>query len=368
MSRVTKDRNVDPARLTGLLSAILQQAGCEAEEAFVVADHLVEASLRGHHSHGVIRVERYCAWLASGTILPNRELRVIADAGTMLHLDGQSGMGQRLARDATAMGIERARAQGSALVALRRAGHVGRLGAYAEQAADAGLVSVHFVNVAGSSLVAPFGAAQRGIGTNPVAIGVPNPEGDDFVLDFATSMVAEGKALVAARGGKPLPDDALIDGAGRRTSDPRVLYGDSIETDVPNPRDGPGALRTMGQHKGSGLALACELLAGALTGNGTNASGDGPFGNGLLSILIDPARLDDGGGFGQEVSDYIRFVQTAAPEEGVDRVLIPGDPERERRRAGLADGLLVPAAVLDGIVALAKRLGIEPDRLERAAS
>ena len=259
------------------------------------------------------------------------------------------------------MGIAKARAGGLALVALRRAGHIGRVGAYAEQACAEGLVSLHLVNVAGAEIVAPFGARGRATSTNPVTIGVPNGGGDDFVLDFATSMVAEGKALVASRGGAPLPPDALVDGAGRTTGDPRALYGETLDADVPDPMAGPGALRAMGEHKGSGLALACELLAGALTGGGTNGPGERTFGNGMLSIFVDPARLDDGGGFAREVRAYVDHVRGLAPAEGHEAVLIPGDRERRMRAERLRDGLPLPARVLGGILAVARELSVEVD-------
>ncbi|GMG85158.1 malate/lactate/ureidoglycolate dehydrogenase [Paralimibaculum aggregatum] len=352
------ERLLHPGRLADLLTAILEADGCETREARIVGDHLVDASLRGHDSHGVIRIMRYHQWLRSGRVKANRELRMISDSGAMLHLDGQDGMGQRLSVEATALGIERAQRHGLALVALRRAGHVGRIGAYAEQACAAGLVSIHFVNVAGSRLVAPFGSAGRAISTAPVAIGVPHGDGDDFVLDFATSYVAEGKALVAGTGGKPLPADALITGEGERTADPRALYGPTLDTDVPDPCAGAGALRTMGDHKGSGLALACELLAGALTGNGTNGPADHPFGNGMFSILVRPASLDDLGGFAREVAEYVAYVRDLPPEAGVDRVRIPGDPERERLARRRASGLPVPSPVAEGIAAIAGTLGL----------
>lgn len=358
---------VDTGNLSDLLCAMLEHEGCAPEEARIVADHLVEASARGHDSHGVVRISRYVQWLRSGKIKANRAAKVIADIGALVQLDGQSGMGQRLAGEAISIGIERARSHGTAIIAMRHAGHIGRLGAYAEQAARAGFVSLHFVNVGGSRIVAPFGSAEAACSTAPIAIGVPNPSGDDFILDFATSMVAEGKALVAARGGPPLPPEALVGSDGQRTSDPQVLYGDTLNAPVPDPRAGTGALRTMGDHKGSGLALACELLAGALTGNGTNKQGDGIFGNGYVAIVIDPARLDDTGGFAAEVRDYIDFVRGLRPEAGLERVQIPGDPERARQHHTRLNGLTVPPGVMRAILDLAEEMGLDAQGLEHEA-
>jgi len=350
------DHRIDPVARTKTIERILLADGCTADEARTVADHLVMASLSGHDSHGVIRTMRYHMWIGEGVIRPDTALTTVLDSGPLLQLDGGDGMGQWLAREATEAGIIKAREGGIGLVALRRAGHIGRIGTYAEQACSAGMVSIQFCNVNGSLLVAPFGTARRAIGTDPVAVGIPNPAGDDFILDFATSLVAEGKALVAGSGGKPLPDDALIDAAGHHTGDPRVLYGDTLESANPNPLAGPGALRAMGDHKGSGLALACELLAGALTGNGANREGEQKFGNGLLSIILDPATFDDRGGFGREVADYIDFIQSSPPAAGVERVLIPGDKERALRAERTANGLPMPETVLAGILAVADEL------------
>ena len=355
------DRLVSHAALQRIVQGILEGDGCDAAEAGIVAHHLVEASLSGHDSHGVARVPRYHDWLREGVIGANRPLDVVMETETLVQLDGNSGMGQRLAREATAMGIAKAKAHGLALVAMRRAGHIGRVGAYAEQACAEGLVSVHFVNVAAAKIVAPFGARARATSTNPVTIGVPNGGGDDFILDFATSMVAEGKALVASQGGHPLPPDALVDAEGRLTSDPEALYGETLRTPVPNPRAGTGALRTMGEHKGSGLALACELLAGALTGNGANAPGERAFGNGMLSIFLDPARLDDTGGAADEIASYVAHVRDLPPAQGVEAVLIPGDRERRLRRERGENGLPIPAPVLDGILAVARTMSVETD-------
>lgn len=349
----------DHRALTDLIGEVLRADGCSAEEADCVADHLVEASLRGHDSHGVIRLPRYHSWLGSGRIKARQPLRLITSFGAARQFDGGSGMGQWLAREATAEGVALAREQGIGVILLRRAGHIGRVGAFAEQAAEAGIVSLIFVNVGGSRLVAPFGSAERAGSTAPVTIGVPNAEGDDFILDFATSKVAEGKALVAARGGLDLPDDALMGADGRPTDDPLELYGASLQERIPDPRAGKGALRPFGEHKGSGLMLACELLGGALTGNGTNGPTDHAFGNGMLAVFLDPARFDDLGMFDGEVASYIDFVRSRSPAQGTDRVLIPGDKERRTRAQRIAHGLPVPRPVLMGILKAAEELGLD---------
>ncbi|MEO1460385.1 MAG: Ldh family oxidoreductase [Pseudomonadota bacterium] len=349
---------LSPDALTALIAGILRADGCDAAEAAAVAEHLVEANLSGHDSHGIVRITRYHDWLLKGQIHAGRSLKVLLDTGAALQLDGQDGMGQWLARRATDMAMERAEAHGIAILALRRAGHIGRAGSFAEQAVAQGFVSVNFVNVAGSRLVAPFGAFRRCISTAPVAIGVPNPGGGDFILDFATSVAAEGKALVASQGGKPLPAGALIDGEGRLTEDPAVLYGETLKTAVPDPKAGPGALRAMGEHKGSGLALACELLAGALTGNGTCVNPERGFGNGLFSVIVKRERFDDLGAFAAEVAAYVDYVRASPPAAGHEAVLIPGDRERALRAERRRTGLSLPTPVLEQILAIATDLAL----------
>src|SRR5665811_263923 len=201
--------------LSGFVRDIFLAAGCSQGESERIANNLVDANLTGHDSHGVVRTARYLTWLREGKLLPDQDITVVSDNGSLLILDGNFGYGQTVGPLAVHRGIEQASELGVSIVALRHAGHLGRIGAFAEAAALAGQVSVHFVNVAGSVLVAPFGGTERRFSTAPVAIGVPVPDGPPVILDFATSFVAEGKVLVAALGGKPLPDNALVgpDGA-----------------------------------------------------------------------------------------------------------------------------------------------------------
>jgi len=275
--------------------------------------------------------------------------------------EGHAGFGQTLARQSTAAGIKKAQQHGVALVGLRNAGHVGRIGAWAEQACRAGVISVHFVNVVGATLVAPFGGAGRRMSTNPISIGIPNPGGDDFLLDFATSRVAEGKVLVAQKAGKSVDENCLVDGEGRATGDPVALYGVVAEGEVPNPRLGSGALTPMGEHKGSGLSLACELLAGAITGSGTSGPG-GQVHNGMLSIFVDPVVMDDGHEWSSTVREYIDYVRACPPTDHSKSVLIPGDPERLARAQRTKKGIPLDEQSFGDMVRAAGRYGINEDQ------
>jgi len=346
--------------LTTFVHRIFVAAGADEPEAQAIAENLVAANLAGHDSHGVVRVPRYLQNVSRGQMHFGRSVEVMIDGDAFSLLDGHHGFGQVLGRQAVEIGIAKARTGGIAVIALRNAGHLGRIGAWAEMACAEKLVSVHFVNVARSMLVAPFGGAERRMSTAPIAIGVFNPQGDDFILDFATSKAAEGKVLVALKGGVEPPEGSLIDASGQPTRDPAALYGVVPEGTVPDPRRGPGALLAMGDHKGSGLALACELLAGALTGSGTSGPGEGTH-NGMLSIYLAPDIFDDGHEFGRAVADYIEYVRAARPKDPAVPVMIPGDPERRARRQRLAEGVQLPGETWASLLAAAADVGLDQD-------
>jgi uncharacterized oxidoreductase len=344
--------------LETLVANIFVANGCDAAEAARISHHLLGANLAGHDSHGVVRVPRYVEWQQAGYILAGQSADVVTDGGAFALLDGKFGFGQTVAPQATAMGIERAQKHGTAVIALRNAGHVGRIGAYAEQAIEAGLISIHFVNVAGSVLVAPFGGTERRFSTAPFSVGVPTDP--PVVLDFATSRVAEGKVLVASNGGKPLPHDALIEPDGRLSADPHTLYGDYPPVGPRNPANGLGAIRAFGEHKGSGLAFMCELLAGAFTGGGCSGPVDarGRIANGMLSIYISPQHFGSAAEFRKTAEDYVAWVKSCRPDTPGGEVLAPGEPEARLRAERLAKGVPLQPDTWEGIVRCARSLGV----------
>ena len=166
---------VNAEALDALVANVFQAAGCDGPESQRISRHLVDANLAGHDSHGVVRVPRYVEWLEAGYVLKGQTADVVTDGGAFAVIDGKWGFGQTVTPQAVAFGIKRAVENGVCITALRNAGHIGRVGAYAEQAMEQGLISIHFVNVAGSILVAPFGGVERRFSTNPVSIGVPLP-------------------------------------------------------------------------------------------------------------------------------------------------------------------------------------------------
>ena len=346
---------------------IFAAAGCHDEEAQRIARYLVEANLTGHDSHGVIRVPRYVNWLKSGRVVPNQTIQVVTDSDVLAVIDGRYGFGQSVGEQAVRHGIDKARAKGVSIIALRNSGHLGRIGDWAELAAAHDLISVHFVNTTGlGMLVAPFGGVERRYSTNPFAVGVPVKGKWPLILDFATSIVAEGKILVAVNGGKPLPDGALIDGDGRPTNDPEAIYGKLTSTQPLDSRSGAGAIRAMGEHKGSGLSFMCEMLAGALTGGGCARKNESQLVNGMLSIFMAIDRFDSGDYFTAEIDRYVAFVKSARAIEAGGEVLLPGEPEQRNRDLRGKTGLPLTAATWDSIVATATELGVAKSHIPQA--
>jgi uncharacterized oxidoreductase len=352
------------ATLDAFVTRIFVAAGCADEEAARVSHYLIQANLTGHDSHGVVRVPRYVDMLRDGGVFAGRAARIVFENDSMAVVDGCMGLGQTVTPQAVEIGIAKALASGVAVVALRNAGHIGRCGDWSEMAAAKGLISIHFVNAHGSVLVAPFGGAERRFSTAPFSVGVPREGQPPVILDFATSYVAEGKVLVASNGGKPVPEDSLIGPDGRHTGDPRVLYGEIEGTMARDARKGLGAIRAFGEHKGSGLAFMCEMLGGALTGNGTagpfveNTGKARRFHNGMLSIYLAPRFFGSPEAFEQAAETYIDYVRAAKPAAGTSEVLVPGDPEQRNRAERTRNGVPMPKVTWDSILAAATKLGV----------
>ncbi len=352
---------VSAETLRDFVAAIFRQSGCDAAEAGRIALYLVDGNLTGHDSHGVIRVPRYIESIETGDTLVGQSITVLSESASHAVLDGNFGFGQTIGPQAVDLGIAKARATGLAVVALRQSGHLGRIGAWAERAAAAGLISIHFVNVSYGPLVAPFGGTGRRFATDPVCIGIPPMAGRAMLLlDMATAIVAEGKVMVASMGGKPVPGDALIWPDGTKSDDPAALYGPLVPNGPRNPGAGPGAIRTFVEHKGSGLAFMCELLAGLLCGGGTAQPSRGAEKrntNGMLSFYLDPARFgaED---FVRAAIEYADYVKSAPVAAGVAEVLVPGEPEARNRATREAGGVPVMVDTWTRLCALATRFGV----------
>ena len=352
--------------LEAFVADIFAAAGCSKEEGGRIGRYLVSANLSGHDSHGVVRVPRYASQKKAGTVLPDIEVEVVVETPVIAVVDGKYGFGQTVTPQAVRIGIDKAKKNGLSAVTLRNAGHVGRVGDWAEMAAAEGLVSVHFVNASGSVLVAPYGGVDRRFSTAPYCVGIPRPGDDPLVLDFATSIVAEGKVLVASQGGKKVPDGALIGPDGKPSADPHLLYGEYTPTGPRDHSKGTGAIQAFGDHKGSGLAFMCEMLGGSFSGNGATDPKRGRFANGMLSFYLDPKVFDPAGFFPKDIAKYTAFVKSSRPATTGGEILLPGEPEVRMRKKRLAEGVPLPDDTWAAIVETARSVGLDERRIQQA--
>ena len=342
---------ISAPKLVELVTAIMHAGGCDATEAATVARRLVDSNLVGHDSHGVIRVGKYLEWVRAGWLVPNRVPTVVFENDAIAIVDGNRGFGQVVGEFAGRLGTRKAATSGIAMVGLRNCGHLGRVGDWAELAAAHGQVSLHFLNTSGAQRVAPFGGSDRRLSTNPITIGVPVAGGDSVILDVTTSSVAEGKLFVAINKGEAVPPGWIIDKHGRPTTDPKEFY------------DG-GALLTVGAHKGSGLSIVVDLLAGALSTGKSSDPEDTVIRNNMLSIYIAPAVYDREHAVSGEISRFVAWVKASPPAVSGQPVLMPGEVERRTRAARTAEGIVVDDKTWADILDAAYSVGVEREHVD----
>ena len=343
MSADPSTYRIPVADLRAFVAAVFRATGSAEGEARIVGDHLVDANLAGHESHGVIRVSKYVDWHAKGMVIANQHAVVVRETMCSAVIDGQFGYGQVIGREAMELAIAKARRSGFYAAAIRNAGHLGRIGAWAEQVAHAGLASIHFVNTSGFGiLVAPHGGTDRRLSANPIAAGAPGPNGAPLVLDMSTSAIAEGKIQVAKNRGELLPPGCTIDGEGRPNRDPAVFYGPPV-----------GALLPFGGHKGYGLSIFCEIFAGALSGGQTTHPQNATAGrlvNNMLSLVFDAESFCGADAFKAEIGRLAAWVKASPSAVPGEEILLPGDIERRTRTRLERDGISLDAVTRRQIV------------------
>ena len=344
--------------LKRVLVEILRHAGSDDHEAGLVAGHLVRANLTGHDSHGAGMLPTYVKSVKAGLLRPGTFAQLVRDSGSILVFAGERGYGQRVAAEAMTAAIDRCRETGLVVMALRNAHHIGRVGTYGEQSIAAGLVSIHFVNVIDHGpLVAPFGGRDARYSTNPICLAMPATASTPAtLLDMATSKIPLGKARVAMNRGLPVAAGMLLDPQGEPTTDPAVMF-----------REPRGSLLPFGEHKGYGLAIFCELLAGVLTGGGTIQPENPRLGsivNNMLTFVVDPGRLVDHDWMQAEIDAVVRYVKESPPAAVGGTVMVAGDPERKMLAERQAAGIPVEEATWEEILQAGEGVGVSRSRLE----
>ncbi|MCH8882452.1 MAG: Ldh family oxidoreductase [SAR324 cluster bacterium] len=324
--------------LRAMSREFFRAAGFPPEEAATIGRLLVEANLTGHDTHGVRHLGPYLERIRKGEIVPGAPVTVLHETPTTALLSGHRTLGHVAATRAAEIGIEKARQMKISAVGVRNLEHVGRVGAYPEMAARQGLVCIAFVNAQGRGIqVTPFGGNERRIGTNPISMAFPNPEGDPFLLDMATCTTAANKIRQAADRGQKLAPGLILDGNGAPSEDPQdFLNGDGMLLPVGGNRG----------HKGFGLAMMVDLMSGVLAGSGTAAAGSaGPLDNGTFLITLDPSAFVPPEEYAEQSRALADYVEATRTPPGGERVMMPGTFEERHRRERSEGGIPIDEAV-----------------------
>lgn len=334
-----------------LASTIFQRAGSKPEEAATIARRLVDANLVGHDSHGVIRIPQYIERVLAKEMIPNQTIEVVSETDVLAVVDGRFGFGQTIGEQTMQLAIRKCAHSGISVVALRNSGHLGRIGDWAIMAAEAGKISLHWVNTSGGGiLVAPFGGSDRRLSADPIAAGIPVKGGSPIVADLSACVIANGKIRVARNKGVPVPEGCLIDANGQPTTDPEVFYA--------NP---PGAILPFAGHKGFALGVLVETLAGALSGGGAS-NPENPSAhmivNNMLTVVLDPAVFMPEAAYSQEIDRFVAWVKGSPPIEEGGSILMPGEPEERSRAERRTHGLEIDDKTWDQITAAARSVGM----------
>ncbi len=345
---------LESSQLLNFAKALLTAGGALPQEADVVGRSLVDANLRGHDSHGVMRIPFYVQRVQEGKLTPGATLDVVNETPGTIVADGSWGFGQVLSRNLMEWLMDKAATSGIASGTLRKSAHIGRLGEYAEMAAERNMAAIICANTHGAAQrVAPVGGKRPRLGTNPLCIGMPGGKNGPFVLDFGTSATAEGKVRVKKIAGDKVPDGWVLDPEGNPTNDPNQLYGDP-----------PGTILPMGgdqAYKGFGLSFMIEMLCGALSG-GQCAYPDPPppVGNAAFFIVIDPSQYAGFDHLQSEVASLEEYVRTVPRIDGVEEIFLPGDPEQRTFAKRTAEGIPLDDGNWNALLKLAEELGVTP--------
>ena len=331
------------AHLHAIARRLFSAAGAPRHIADDVAEILVNSNLAGHDSHGVLRIPAYLNGVSNGGIVPAAEPKVVQETAVTLLLDGGGGFGHYTARKAMALAIEKAKQAHVCNVSFVRIGHMGRLGEYAEAAARAGCVGLltYGIGARDSGSTVPYGGAKGTLGTNPLAVGIPTGDEAPFIIDFATSTVAEGKLQVARSKGADLPPGLIVDKQGAPSIKPADFY------------DG-GYLLPFGGHKGYALSLMVCLLGGLAGGFNAEKSGMG----GMFMHVMDVNAFTSLETYQRNVRAFLDGLKTMPPAPGFAEVLVPGDFERRARAERLTHGLELPGPICEQIQECAAGLNV----------
>lgn len=345
-------QRIPAARLTDFIAAVLVAHDLPPLDARSVAELMVEADLLGGDGHGVFRLPRYLERLRAGGYNPRPNIRIDRGRGAMAVVDGDNGFGHLVMKRCAEEAVARARSHGIGWVGAHHSNHAGAAGVYAKIPLEAGMIGL-YVAVGSANHMAPWGGIDLLLSTNPIAVAIPAGKRPPILLDMATTVAAYGKVKLAAQRGEAMPEGWMIDANGNPLTDPNRSAG--------------GSLLPIGGPKGYGLSLVFGLLAGTLNGAAMgkgvidyNADDTTVANTGQFIVALDVASFTDPEVFRAEVDTVIDQMKGAALRPGFEAIRLPGEralAERERR---LAEGVPVPAALMEKLAAIAAEAGVAP--------
>ena len=353
--------------LEGFAAALFEAAGVRSTDAAQVAESLVAADLRGHNTHGTFRVPWYIdGFKEMDWIDPRGDPEIVAESPVTAVVDANRIFGQVAGRVAVDTAIEKARESGVGIVGVRDATHLGRIGEWAERAADAGCLSMFQVATqGGSTTVGPAGSADRIWSTNPMTWGVPTFGALEFpiVLDMATSQVAHGKIRTRAKAGEPIPEGWTTDEHGEPATD-AVAFEDEAE----------GALLPLGGrtagYKGFGMALMSELFSGIIGDGFVSGQQDLPRSQNIGAMhVIDPTCFTESAAIVDRVAALTDLIRSADYSDDIPvgvgakegRGLLPGEPEHRYYVDRVENGIPLEAETREALRERAIEYGIEDE-------
>lgn len=322
----------------------LEGVGTARPGAEDTANVLLLGNLFGIHTHGVMRILNYAERIAAGGINKTPNIMTVRTAPGLGMVDGDNGLGPAVGMASLRLAIDIAKETGIAAVFARGSNHFGAIGPYGYMAATHGLASIIASNA--TTTMAPWGGSEGRLGNNPIGFIFPRPGGFPFILDMAMSVVARAKIRTALAEGTQIPDTWATDRNGRPTTDPAEAL--------------KGFLQPMGQHKGYGLSMVVDLLAGLMSNAAylTHVVSwvDEPEkaqNIGHVFILIDPMRLMPEAVYSERIEDFVRIVTDTPPSDPEQPVMMPGDREAQLHAAQTENGIALPGDVLSGLKTLA---------------
>ncbi len=328
--------------------AVFVAAGLPEDQARIVTDHLVDANLMGHDSHGIHRMPGYARGVREGAIKPAGNHEVVRETPASLTIDAGGGIGIVVANIAMRMAVDRALEHTLGAVAVHRSGHIGRLGDFPSVAAARDCIGILILN-GGGRFAAPFGGTARRLPPNPIAIGVPTGDGPPMTLDITTSMVAGGKVDICRLRKQRLPEGWMVDLDGNTVTDPEEFYAGNAAM---LPLGGPVG------HKGYGLAMMIDAIAGGLSWAGCSTEAPTRGASGFLALAIKIESFVDVDDFKSEVGKLIDWVKSSPKMPGVETIYVPGEIEAETRRERESEGVCLEDATWSEIRSVAEELGV----------